>query len=273
MSYTLYTPVTVEEALRLQRETNGHYLAGGTVMLVNAHKGRDIGNCLIAIEKIPSLHGITMHDGFLTIGACVTFDEIEQSAIVRDNAYALWQAAREVGGPQIRNRATLGGNIAVGSPASDGATPLLALNAILSIAGENSVRRLPLRDFYLGKFQCAMAPGELITSVSIPVGAKSAFRKVGKRSALAVSCLCLAVARRENGVDVAAGAVASRPMYCEKSSAALRNGITSEAIEQAVSCLQTEIAPITDRWGDAEYKKRVCVNLLRQMLTESEVLQ
>jgi len=271
MSYCLYCPETLEEAVALQQQTGGAYLAGGTVSLVNHHRGQDIGACQISLDRIPALRGITTENGMLRIGAYVTMDELEQSEAVKANSYALWQAAAEVGGPQIRNRATLGGNLAAASPSSDCATPLLAMDAVLCVIGAAGTRRIPLREFFLGRFRHTLSPEEIIQSIEIPLqpGAVSAFRKVGKRSALAVSCLNVAMVRSEASIAVAVGAAAPKAVYCEKTSALLSAG----RVEEAAAALQTEICPIDDRWATASYRRTVSDRLLRAMLKETEERQ
>ena len=272
MSYTLYRPESTEEAIRLQMETNGKYLAGGTVSLVNYHKRRDIGEVQISLDRIPELTQIYRENGVLCIGSMVTMDMLEARAEVKKYARALWQAASEVGGPQIRNRATLGGNLAAASPSSDCATPLLALNAELCVQGEKGMRFIPLRDFFLGRMQHVLTPDEIIVSVRIPerTQAASAFRKVGKRNALAVSCINMAVVRSEAQIDIAVGAAAPKPVYCGKTSGLLSQKEPDLIV--ALQMIQTEISPIDDRWATATYRRTVCGNLLKALLQETEEL-
>ena len=111
MHFDLHRPNSVDEALALYQQTGGSYLAGGTVLLVNHHNGADIGRHLISLEGICALHGIRETEDSIVIGSCVTMDEIENNAALREHAFALWQSATEIGGPQIRNRATIAGNI------------------------------------------------------------------------------------------------------------------------------------------------------------------
>lgn len=270
MSYTLYRPETPEEAVKLQTETEGKYLAGGTVALVQAHRRAEIGAHQISLDRIPALHEIRVNESFLSLGAMLTMSALEESGIVKEEAYALWQAASEVGGPQIRNRATLGGNLAAASPSSDCATPLLALDAVMMLFGKNGWRQVSIRDFFLGRFSTVLQPDELIVSVDIPraEGRTSAFRKVGKRNALAVSCLNMAVVRRETEIAVSVGAAAPKAVYCAGTSEILtRDGSN---IDAALEKLQTEISPIDDRWATASYRRLVAGNLLKALLTETE---
>lgn len=268
MSYTLYRPETVDAAIALQCETGGSYLAGGTVMLVDRHRGKLSCDSLISLDRIAALKQIVPGADCIRIGAGVTMDELEHSPAVRSMTPALWQAACEVGGPQVRNRATLGGNLAAASPAADCAVPLLAMDAVLLVQGAQGARRIPLREFFLGPMRCVLSPDELIVTIHIPVqpGARAAFRKIGKRSALAVSCLSMCVSRAGEAVCVAAGAAAPKPLYCSETSRLLAEGQNAAAFD----ALQREIRPIDDRWATASYRRTVSARLLAALLEETE---
>ena len=271
MEFTLHRPKTIEEALALYKQTGGSYLAGGTVLLVNHHKGADIGSHLISLEGISALHGIRETEEGIVIGACTTLDEVENSALVKEQAYAVRQAAAETGGPQIRNRATIAGNIAGGSPASDRAAPLLALGAVLHVEGPEGSRDLPVKDLFVHVFKTRLLPGELITEIILPRDAGvSRFVKAGKRNALAVSCINMAVVYSPRGEwSVAVGAAAPTPRLCTGTMAVLNEGALDEArLSRACEMILTEIAPIDDRWATASYRRKVCVNLLRSMVKE-----
>lgn len=276
MSFTLHRPCTAEEALCLLQETGGKPLAGGTVLMVDYNRGKPLPEHLISLEAIPGWSGITETPDALLLGPLVTFDEIEESALCREYATALWQAARVVGGPQVRNRATLGGNLAAASPSADAAAPLLALGAELILISINDTRTLPLSGFFIGPGKTVLMPGELIAGILLPKsGLTSRFRKVGKRSALAVSCASLAVAAQVSPqgtlshITVAAGAVAPTPVLCPCTSAVLNSGtLTESTLAAAQQVLLREIAPIDDRWGTAAYRKTVCCNLLAALLEE-----
>lgn len=270
MSFTLYRPETVEEAVNFQTEFDGKYLAGGTVALVQAHRRMDIGAHQISLAGIGKLKEIRLKDNVLSIGSMVTMTELEESVTVKNEAFALWQAASEVGGPQIRNLATIGGNLAAASPSSDCATPLLSLGARLVVFGKNGYRTIEIRNFFLGRFHHVLSPDELIVSVDIPcVSCRvSAFRKVGKRNALAVSCINMAIVREGGKIDVSVGAAAPKTVYCEKTSAFLTEH--PEGIKEAAEILKTEICPIDDRWASASYRLTVSENLLKELLKETE---
>lgn len=259
MKFNLHCPETIGEALRLKEETGGAWLAGGTVLLVNAHQGKPVSGDLISLEKLSALKYICENDESVSIGALVTFDEIENNELIRSLFPALWYAAMEVGSPQIRHRATLGGNVACASPASDGVTPLMALDASVRLMSCRSERTLKLTDFYTGKFQTAANDDELLTEIVVPKGsAWSRFEKVGKRSALAVSIVNIAMTKVGQTIRVAVGSAAPKVLFCEKTSAALSAG----DLIAARTYLQQEISPIDDRWGTASYRRSVAENLM-----------
>ena len=272
MHFDLHRPNSVEEALALYRQTGGTYLAGGTVLLVNHHNGADIGRHLISLEGIRALHGIQETEEGIAIGSCVTMDEIENSDLLRKYAFALWQSATEIGGPQIRNRATIAGNIAGGSPASDIAAPLLALGAMLRLQGPEGSRELPVKDLFVHVFKTNLLPGELITEIILPKDGAvvSRFAKVGKRNALAISCINMAAAYDPaEGWSVAVGAAAPTARLCLRTMKILNEGPMDEArICRACEEIITEIDPIDDRWATASYRRKVCANLLKAMVKE-----
>lgn len=267
MGFELHRPTTLDEAIRIQSETGGEYIASGTVMLVNALHGKALKAHLISLEAIEQLKGIEQMPDGLTIGAATTFGEIEKSPAVRAQARALHDAAWTLGGPQIRNRATLGGNIACASPASDAVPALMALDAVLRLRGKKGEREVELSRFYLDKFQTVMALDEIIVSVKIPSeGRCSRFIKVGKRDALSVSCIGMAVsARREAGgwkdYRVAAGAAAPKVVRCLNAETALNDG-GDDGLARAKAALMNDISPIDDRWSTASYRRTVARNLL-----------
>ena len=272
MHFELHRPNSVEEALALYRQTGGAYLAGGTVLLVNHHNGADIGSHLISLEGVAALHGIRETEDGIVIGACATMDEIENSALLREHAFSLWQSATDIGGPQIRNRATIAGNIAGGAPSSDVAAPLLVHGAVLRLQGPDGSRELPVRDLFVHVFKTNLLPGEIVTEIIIPrkTGAVSRFVKVGKRNALAISCINMAVAHDPaDGWSVAVGAAAPTPRLCTRTMEILNAGaIDEDCIRRACEEIVTEIAPIDDRWATASYRRKVCANLLKSMVKE-----
>ncbi len=258
MSYTLHIPTSLEEAFDIRRRTQGTYLASGTVILANHRHAEN----LISLEKIPGLSGITDDGAYVRIGSMTTFDEIEKSPIVKRILSALWQAAFETAGPQIRHRATIGGNIGCLSPASDSVTALVALDAEIELF-DGSCRRVSIEKLE------SLDDGAIITSVIVPKRfGFSAFEKVGKRNAMSVSVLNMALARDGGTYRVAVGCASSHVLYCEKASKLISGG---GSVESAQEALLAEIHPINDRWGTVEYRLEVAKNLLRKLVKEAQL--
>src|SRR6185436_14401411 len=175
---------------------------------------------VLALLAIPELCGIREIDTGLEIGATTPFSTIRASPAIRSVFPALADAAAQIGGLQIQNRATLGGNLANASPAGDSLPVLLALDAIVVIAGPKGKREIPYSTFHTGYRKTALLPGEILAAVRLPLpppGTIQAFRKVGTREAQAISKVVVAmVGRVEEGriadLRLAAGSVAATPV-------------------------------------------------------------
>lgn len=254
MSYNLHIPTTLEEALEIKRKTDGTYLAAGTVLLVNHRHQED----LIALEKIKGLSEIEDGPDYVKIGALSTFSQLESSPVIRAIP-ALWQASYHTAGPQIRNRATIGGNIGCFSPASDSVTSLVALDSKVELY-DGSFHTVRIEDLKSVK-------DAIITAVIIPKRfSVSVFEKVGKRNAMSVSVINMAMARSREEVRLAVGCVDRQVVYCRKTSEILSKHPAD--MKKAQESLLSEIHPINDRWGNVEYKNTVAVNLLNKLSKE-----
>jgi CO/xanthine dehydrogenase FAD-binding subunit len=185
------TPTNLPEALILLGEDPSLVpMAGCTdLMVADAVERSDLPGVL-DLTRVPELRGVRQVEGALEIGATTTFSEIGRSAEVRDLFPALARASRVIGGWQIQNRATLGGNIANASPAGDSLPVLLVLDATVVAVSTNGERHIPYTGFHVGYRRTALEPGELIDRVLLPLPAPDsvqAFRKVGTREAQAIS--------------------------------------------------------------------------------------
>lgn len=258
MSYRLHIPNTLDQALEIQRNTKGTYIAAGTYILVNHRHAED----LISLEKIPDLASISDEGEAIRIGALATFDDIEKSQCIRANLLALWQAAYETAGPQIRNRATIGGNIGCFSPASDAVTALVALDAQVEVF-DGAKHQIPVEKLTELKDEA------IITSVLVSKRfCYSAFEKVGKRNAMSVSVLNMAVAKAGSEFRVAVGCASPRVILCRATSEILSNDLVE--VEKAKTALVSEMHPIEDRWGTVEYRLEVGKNLLSKLVQEAQ---
>jgi CO/xanthine dehydrogenase FAD-binding subunit len=194
-------PMTLAEATRLVALGGRELLAGGTD-LYPARLGRTVSAPLVDLTRIPALRGIRHETGGIWFGATTTWSDVQRTELppVFD---ALKQAAREVGGEQIQNTGTIGGNLCHASPAADGPPVWLALGAEVQLESARGARRLPVSDFLLGSRRTARAPDELLTGIFVPprsAGARSVFAKLGSRRYLVISITMVALV-----IDVDAG--------------------------------------------------------------------
>lgn len=244
-------------------------LAGGETTL----RGRATG--VLNLHRIPELSGIRSDGGELDIGAAVTFTELRESADVARACPILAQAAALVGGWQIQNRATIGGNIANASPAGDSLPALLALDARLVVAGPNGLRRIPYDQFHVAYRRTALFPDELIVRIVIPeqpTGTIQRFRKVGTREAQAISKAVVAMTARVErrtiaGIRLAAGSVAPTPIRLRKAEEAAVGATASDLTAARVArAAAAEVEPIDDVRSTAAYRTFALERVVRRMV-------
>ncbi len=268
-------PKNITEAIGLQQETGGYYLAGGTFTMVEVNADRFHPNCLIDLSLCEELSGIAEGEQMVSVGAMTTFTEIEKNTLLGKLFPAMTKAASEVGGPQVRNRGTVGGNICAASPAADIAPALLALGAEVVVQGADGMRKIPIGEFFLAPKKNCLNANEIVKQIDIPKnGYRSAFCKVGKRNALAVSSVNMAVAGSFDGsvftaLNIAAGSCSPTPRLCPKTADSLvGKELTEDVMNAAKELLMQEISPIDDRWATAEYRRLVAQNMLEQLIGE-----
>lgn len=192
-------PATLREALIALGDYKGEseVIAGGTDLLVKMREGHNRYSTLIDISDVPEIREIHETEDTFEIGAAVTFSEIVAHEGIKQAFVGLWEACVSVGAPQIRNKGTIGGNIANASPAADSVPPLMALEAVLLIGSSIDSRRVPLSQFFQGKGNNVLQPGEMILKIILPKAPQKhknvAFAKLGLRNALAISRLSVAM--------------------------------------------------------------------------------
>jgi len=241
-------------------------LAGATDLYVSLNAGTLEGRRFLNLWSLPSLRRIVLQGDTLSIGALATYSALITSRLVRARLPMLVQASRQVGGLQIQNRGTIGGNVANASPAGDTLPVLAAVDAIVVLGSADGERRVPFNGFYTGYRRTVRRPDELITAIEVPaVGGAQWFRKVGTRAAQAISKVVMAGVRG-GAPRVALGSVAPVVLRLPGTEAALADGAT---IDEAVRTLETEIAPIDDLRSTAEYRRRVAGNLLRRFWADT----
>jgi CO/xanthine dehydrogenase FAD-binding subunit len=241
-------------------------LAGCTDVYVGLNFGTLAARQFLDLWSLDDLRAIRVSEGRLSIGALATYTEIIRSALVRRRLPILAAAAGEIGGVQIQNRGTLGGNIANGSPAGDSLPVLAVAGATLVLASAAGERRVPFNSFYTGYRKSVLRPDELIAAVEIPrVEGRQWFRKVGTRAAQAISKVVMAAVRSDRP-RLSLGSVAPTVVRLPQTEAVLADGAD---IADARRALDAEIRPIDDLRSTAEYRRRVSGNLLEQFWRET----
>ena len=264
---TLLEPKSLADALKMLRDEGPLTpMAGCTDLYVGLNFGTLKDTRFLNLWRLEALRTIEMRGDLLCLGALATHTDVITSPLVRRRIPMLAAASSEVGGVQIQNRGTLGGNIANASPAGDTLPVLAAADATVVLKSAAGTRRVPFSAFYTGYRTTVRRSDELITSVEIPVlRGRQWFRKVGTRAAQAISKVVIA-ARLEPSkgsgpaiVRVAFGSVAPTVVRATRTEAALAAG---HSLRTALGLLADEIAPIDDIRSTAVYRRRVAANLL-----------
>jgi CO/xanthine dehydrogenase FAD-binding subunit len=263
---SIATPRTLDAALSLLRDEPLVPIAGATDLYVGLNFGTLTLQRFMDVTRIEELRSIDVRDDRLIIGAGVTYTAIMQSATVQARLPMLVQAASQIGGVQIQNRGTLGGNIANGSPAGDSLPVLAVADAILVLRSASTARRVPFTSFYTGYRASVLRPDELIVSIELPrVEGTQWFRKVGTRAAQAISKLVIAAVRAD-APRIAIGSVAATTVRLPRTESALASGAS---IDEAAKILEAEISPIDDVRSSADYRRQVAANLLRRFWADT----
>lgn len=273
--FDYFSPSSLSETFKLLKDYKGRarLLAGGTDLLVKMKKRAVSADAIIDLNKISELAFIELADDYLHIGGLTRLAMLGESSIVKERARALAEAINVLASPQIRNRATIAGNLCNASPAADTAPPLLALDASVKLRSADGERIVSLSQFFLGPEQTVSKPDEILTEVIIPLqeGA-SAFIKLGKRKAFTLSIASAAAfAKVNNGkfeeVRVALGAVAPIPMRSRKVEDGLKGkDVNEENIKEAAQLVKEECRPITDVRASAEYRTDMSYVLTKRVL-------
>lgn len=262
----LRSTASLDDALRILRDERRTPIAGATDLYVALNFGTLTPRAFLDIWGIEELRGISERGDNLVLGALATYTSLIRSPLVQRRLPMLVEAARQVGGVQIQNRGTIGGNIANGSPAGDSLPVLVAAEAVVVLRSTDSERRVPFSGYYTGYRATVMRPDELIVAIEVPpVEGKQWFRKVGTRAAQAISKIVVAGVRASSP-RVAYGSVAPTVVRVPRTEEVLASGA---GIETAIRVLQSEIKPIDDIRSTAEYRLRVASNLLRRFWAET----
>jgi xanthine dehydrogenase iron-sulfur cluster and FAD-binding subunit A len=290
--YRFYaSPETLQEALTLKAErgADARIIAGGTDLLLEMERGVrsavDGGRLgVIDLTRISGLSDITVEEGasqddrWIHLGPLVTHNQCVASSAVVNHAFPLARACWEIGAPQIRNRATVAGNIITASPANDAIVPLLALDATVTLtSAARGLRTMLLADFITGFRQVELADDEILTRISIPalpVETQGTFIKLGLRRAQAISVVSIAAVVRREGhtiVDarVSLGSVAPVVVRAAAAEAYLVGSeLSDDVIEKAATLALEAAAPIDDLRGTADYRRAMVRTLVVRALRQ-----
>jgi len=283
--FDFYQPASLQEASRLLRENGpgGRFLAGGTDLVIAMKEKGLVPKYVVDLKRIAGLSGIREQgDGSIAIGALTTMREIETLPVITKKYPFLSQSAAEVGSIQIRNRATVGGNMANATPSADVAPALIALNATAKIVGANRDRTVPLEEFFRGPGQTVMTSDEILTELSIP---KTGPRLVGEyikfspREMMDLAYVGVAVAynlgdsdKKCDGVRIVLGAVAPTPIRAKRAEAALEGQVLTDALAEKVGQIAAEEAkPISDVRSSADYRRAMVGAMTKRALLNAAV--
>jgi len=253
-------------------------IAGGTDLMVKMRAGSVRPRLLVDISRVDELREVSMHPSGLTIGSAALVAEVLASPTVSTNYPLLATVLRSLGSTQIRNRATLGGNLANASPAADSPLALLAYDARVTLAGAGTERTLPLHEFFLGPGRTALRRGEYIRSIDLPTPRTDwdvFFHKVGRRRALTIAITSVAglIALRGRAVvdvRVTAGSVAPTPIRLRAvEDLVRRRELDGEQIAAAHATALREVSPIDDVRATALYRRTVTADLVARFLHEA----
>ncbi len=276
-----FEPKSLEEALSLlaKHGTEAKVIAGGTDVMVDI-KYKEEPGCLINIKKIPGLTKIQENGGSLRIGALTTIRELETSTILRDKLAVLWESSHQFASLQIRNTATIGGNICRASPSGETLAPLLVLEATGKCVFADGEKSQPFTSFFQGPGKSVLGAKGLLTEIDVPYpapGSKSVYLKHAVRGAMDIAMVGVAVMITPDGsknniqdVRIGLGAVAPTPVRATKTEALLRGkALSAELLKEAGALAASEASPIDDQRSSAENRRWIVEALTRRGLAQT----
>ncbi|GAB6153628.1 xanthine dehydrogenase FAD-binding subunit XdhB [Desulfosporosinus burensis] len=273
-----YDAETVSEATALlSQNSNLRIIAGGTDVLIKMHGGQLEDAELLSLRKIKSLESIRISDnGTIVIGAMATFSMVFHNPILREAIPILTEAAISMGGPQIRNIATIGGNICNGATSADSASSLFALNAQLKLQDAHGERVVPIREFYLGPGKVALKPGEILTEILIAPedyqGFGGQYIKFAMREAMDIATLGVAVVcKQQSGyfadVRIGLGVAGPTPLRCLEAEEYAKGKKISSDILAEIGKLAVKSAKARTSWrASKEYREHLVEELTQRAL-------
>ena len=279
-----YEAKSVEDAVRLLSEhEDAEIISGGTDVLVKLREGKGAGGTLVSIHEIVSLHGVRcLPGGTLEIGPATCFTDITNHPLIRRYVPYLGEAVDTVGGPQVRNQGTIGGNVCNGATSADSAATLQTLNAVVVLQGIGGVRRVPVTEFYTGPGRTVRRHDEVCRAIEIApedyVGFTGSYMKYGKRAAMEIATLgcCVRVKLDEAGetildARIGYGVAAPTPIRCRNTEGALAGRrVDDPGIYELIGTgVLDEVNPRSSWRASKEFRLQLISELARRALREA----
>jgi carbon-monoxide dehydrogenase medium subunit len=267
---------TLPEALELLAgDADARVLSGGQSLIPMLNMRLLRPDILLDITELPELRTVREHDGVLSLGALVTYRELERSALIAAQAPLLSQAVRHVGDLQVRNRGTIGGSIAQADPTAELPLACLVLDGRVTVASVGGSRQVNLADFLLGPYETALADDELVTEVQVSMGpGRSAFAEATRRHndfaiVSAAAAGVVAADGRIEQLSAGLGGVADTVVLVPGAAAAVTGRQPDvEVLAAAVEICQTEISPMSDIRASADYRRHLAGEYFRRVVLE-----
>jgi carbon-monoxide dehydrogenase medium subunit len=281
-TFEYHTPASVVEALDMITlfGSKARFIAGGTDLLIAMKNREATPEHLISLSAIVAIKGISSADnGGLQIGALTTLAEVEKSDIVRKQFLPLHDAVNVMASSQVRNLATIGGNLCSAVPSADTAPPLIALNASLKLVGPGGERKVSVEDFFTGPKQTVLRADEILTAITIPkpeAGSSGCYLKLMRRHAMDLALVGVAACLKVDGKKVcteariALGAVAPTPIrVAEVESQLVGKAIGEAVVAEAAKIAGMQCRPISDIRASLEYRCGMVEVLTRRAVMEA----
>ncbi len=279
-SFAFHSPKTLDEAIALfgPPEKNSRYIAGGTDVIVKIKDEWMAPDHLVSLKQIKDLHTLERDEstGALRIGAMVTHRQLERSDMIKSHYPIIYDAVSNIGSVQVRNIATIGGNLVNAVPSADSAIPMIALDGAARIRGPKGERTVSLTDFFLGPYQTVLEPGEILVDITTSPqepDTGSAYIKFGRRAAMELPLLGVGVLL---GLDrnqktctrarICLGVAAPTPMRAREAENLLIGKPLDEALLEEAGLIEADESRVRDSFrGKAWHRKEMVKVLVRRM--------
>lgn len=278
-----YNAESIKEAVSLLKEhPDARIISGGSDVLIKIREGKMAGTSLVSVRDIKEIQGVKLMDsGDIYIGAGTTFSHVTNDPVIQKHISVLGEAVDQVGGPQVRNIGTIGGNVCNGAVSADSAPTLFSLNAMVRIADGEGGRTVPIEMFYLGPGKVDLHRGDVLTHIIIPgkeyQGYHGHYIKYSMRNAMDIATLSCSVVSKVNteqnileDVRITFGVAAPVPYRCKKTEEALKGMKVGEELYEKIKTLVREEINPRDSWrASKEFRLQIGGEIAARALKET----